>query len=878
MIIRSVKLQNFKSHIDSFISFSEGLNLIIGPNGSGKSSILEAIGLAFFGITNEKKLSQFITNEDPKSTAFIEVDFVSDGMHFIIKKEISSSQSRVRLSDDTGLTIDGNTKVIEKMKQLFRIETDPEKIYKNVITSYQNQITDIFSGRESERKNFFNALFDTEIYKKISSTHVKKYFDTLSLNLNNLNNTANNLEFEINQKASLPEEIRALEEKIKSKEEEISVLIDKSEKLQIFISDQINLREKINSMISDKKILESHLEGLKNELVNLSKSKSESENAGQILDTYRKDYLLYEEIYLKVQEENERISRMRNTLDDIQKMNKKISDKRLEIEKFSASIALDKERLAENDRNRQIYLDQLKLSEDKVNELKVQLEEKEKTLRDLEMERQKFKEAMNTRNYAELSGFILPSVNVKELEDRLGELKERIAITNSKIKDLQSAKETLKNGICPYLKERCLNINGDPDRFFDPQIEKSESELLKLQTEKAGIEEQIGQIEKHREEIMNSIKAYLEGIEAKLRKIYEEIASKRSLVESEEKNQEKIKKSLSDLENLSKNLKKIIEQGNRNLSELRSELDRLLKTLPDEEKIKSEIENLTKEYDSHREMLKNVKKGHDLYVENQKQAELISEIISKIEDRKSKIESIEKNIDQINSNLLEIESIYNGEELSRAQKEIEIISSKTNSANMELGGFTSDLKHKLDESLEVEKKRLKLEDTRASIKKIKIKMEMANNLRSLLDQMGSQVSTIYRENISIRAMINYNLLTKRSDTILWDENYDLHLISKNGRFTSDRTFGMLSGGEQVALALAMRMAMSAFFSRSGFAIFDEPTVNLDSGRKNALSETLPDLIGEMDQFIVVTHDDAFRQMTEKIIYLKNTDGITTIVN
>ncbi|BBJ28030.1 AAA family ATPase [Athalassotoga saccharophila] len=868
MIIRSVKLQNFKSHLDSSISFSEGLNLIIGPNGSGKSSILEAIGLAFFGITNEKKLSQFITNEDSKNTALIKVDFVSDGIHFTITKEISSSQSRVKISDDTGLTVDGNAKVIEKMKQLFRIETDPEKIYKNVITSYQNQMTDIFAGRESERKNFFNALFDTEIYKKISSSHVKKYSDTLESNLNNLNNIASNLESEINERASLPDEIRSLEGEIKSKENEISAWKYQIEKLQKFLSDQIELKDRMNSMISQRKILESKLEGLNHELVNLNKSKSESENAGQVLILYRNDYVLYEEIYLKVQEENEKISRMRNALDEIQKVNKEISDKRLEIEKFSVSIASDKDRLKENDWNRQIYIDQLKSSQDRVRELTIQLEEQERVLKDLELEKKKFKEEMNTSL----------NLDVKELEDRLSEIRDKIAITNSKIKDLKSAKETLGNGICPYLKERCLNINGDPDRFFNPQIENSQSELLQFQKEKADIEEQINKIERYHEEIMNSIKVHLEEIEIKLRKIYEENAAKRSLINSEMQNQERIKKALEDLENSSQNLRSLIEKRDQKISELRSELEVLLQKTSNEEKIKLEIETLMKEYDSHREVLKKVKKGHDLYVENQKSAAIINEIISKIEERKSEIESIQSGIDQINSDLSKVKVLYDEEELKKTRETIENITSNMNSANMELGELRSDLKHKLDESHEIEKKRAKLEDVRSSIKSIKVKLEMAKNLRALLDQMGSQVSTIYRENISFKAMANHNLLTKRSETVLWDENYDLHLISKNGKLTSDRTFGMLSGGEQVALALAMRMAMATFFSRSGFAIFDEPTVNLDLERKNALSETLPDLIGEMDQVIVVTHDDTFREMTEKIISLKNIDGITTIVN
>jgi exonuclease SbcC len=93
MKIKSVKLENFKSHVNSYISFSPGLNLIIGPNGSGKSSILQAIGLGFFGITNKVNLSKFITNDVKNDGSTIKIEFDDgDGMNYTLTREISSRQ------------------------------------------------------------------------------------------------------------------------------------------------------------------------------------------------------------------------------------------------------------------------------------------------------------------------------------------------------------------------------------------------------------------------------------------------------------------------------------------------------------------------------------------------------------------------------------------------------------------------------------------------------------------------------------------------------------------------------------------------------------------------------------------------------------------
>ena len=48
MIIKRVKLENYRSHSNTTVDFSKGVNLILGKNGKGKTSILEAISSVMF--------------------------------------------------------------------------------------------------------------------------------------------------------------------------------------------------------------------------------------------------------------------------------------------------------------------------------------------------------------------------------------------------------------------------------------------------------------------------------------------------------------------------------------------------------------------------------------------------------------------------------------------------------------------------------------------------------------------------------------------------------------------------------------------------------------------------------------------------------------
>jgi DNA repair protein SbcC/Rad50 len=70
----------------------------------------------------------------------------------------------------------------------------------------------------------------------------------------------------------------------------------------------------------------------------------------------------------------------------------------------------------------------------------------------------------------------------------------------------------------------------------------------------------------------------------------------------------------------------------------------------------------------------------------------------------------------------------------------------------------------------------------------------------------------------------------------------------------------LSGGERVAVALALRLAIASLVgsNKLDFIILDEPTVHLDEERRKSLvkiiSEVFKDGFGPLSQIIIITHD------------------------
>jgi len=163
-----------------------------------------------------------------------------------------------------------------------------------------------------------------------------------------------------------------------------------------------------------------------------------------------------------------------------------------------------------------------------------------------------------------------------------------------------------------------------------------------------------------------------------------------------------------------------------------------------------------------------------------------------------------------------------------------------------------------------EEKQKKLLD---ELKKLEDKSNRANLIRNEVGKMGRAISKYMLSGISNIASLNFNKITGRTERIEWSndekDKYVLYLVGQERKIA----FEQLSGGEQVSVAIAIRGTMTEYFTNSRFMILDEPTNNLDTERKKLLAEYMGEILKNLDQSIIVTHDDTFREMAEKIIEL-----------
>lgn len=141
--------------------------------------------------------------------------------------------------------------------------------------------------------------------------------------------------------------------------------------------------------------------------------------------------------------------------------------------------------------------------------------------------------------------------------------------------------------------------------------------------------------------------------------------------------------------------------------------------------------------------------------------------------------------------------------------------------------------------------------------------ETADFIREILQKAAPYIIDSYVFSISLEANQLYREITGRHDvTLRWTREYEITL-EEEGR---ERPFGNLSGGEQMAAALAVRLALLKELSEIDLAFFDEPTTNMDEERRRNLAQQIG-RIKDFQQLFVISHDDSFEGFTEQVITL-----------
>jgi exonuclease SbcC len=235
--------------------------------------------------------------------------------------------------------------------------------------------------------------------------------------------------------------------------------------------------------------------------------------------------------------------------------------------------------------------------------------------------------------------------------------------------------------------------------------------------------------------------------------------------------------------------------------------------------------------------------------------------------------------------ILQIEkttSGFNQEEFFVKKKELIQNRDRLRQIDQEFGATTNRIENaekqieknkvSLDELYKVRKYITKLEDIQKNV--YSIDGPVAKSLRSWALEIISEKASEYLEKLNTKIQrISLSQKTRDVNITCYARSTMLELES-------------LSGGEQVSIALSLRLGMAHLLGSSNlnFMILDEPTTHLDSERRKALVGVLSQLAsirGEEAsmQFIIISHDaEIFEDSSVENIYNFESAINGTIVN
>lgn len=849
MILKSLRLKNFLAHKDTKIEFAKtGITAFIGDNGSGKTSIIEGISFALFGKSSKGNLSDLV--HWTAKNAVVELIFEKNGREYKIYREIkltgkfSSTTSAVYRNENGVFSLYYHKNINKELPKLIGIT--PKTFFSSILVK-QGDIEGLLNLKPKERAKVFEDILDMSLYQLLSEYYASKRRD--------LENKLKGVQISTENEKEVKFQIKQLKKEKKILKEKLNILNKEKEELQkaLKINLQIeNLKQKLQFLENELKILNQeieNIENLKQQLPSLEKKAKEYEEKQEILKKILENKALKQKIEnleenLKKVKEHEKIySSLKELANNYEKKEKAYKNLLNEISKLSKIEG------------------QLNAFEEQLTTLKQELLKTQNNALGIAKKLTSIKPIYKT---LELNPVLAPTMirdgefliekyekNLQEVKEEGTKIKTEIEILEKQLKNISSLK-----GECPtcyrpidkhnkqeLIKEIKTQIDEKSklreklrQKYKDLEKKiKTEEEILKL------LEEFKNWFEKHKEaeEKIKEIKAKMFTFQKEKEKLQDVLKQKEELQKFLDKNKEKYIK-FKESENLLKNV---------SIKDLEKEI----------EKLNLSVENIPYEEKTIKEELAKLKPYNEKFFK-------ISHEITKEEKLKQKKQNIQESIEKIRSEISNLEVSLpdmevSEEKLINLQNEISFLQSQ-------IGQIEGKLKILNDELIQVIEKLKVIEDINKKIEKYK-KLEIALGAKG--------IQRIIRENALYELPKLVNFIFSRFgfgfNQIKFSENFDISILA-NTTERKDRYISIdaISGGQKVALGLALRLALSNFLSsKTDFLILDEPTIHLDQQRREELVSILLNLKNQnfLNQLIVITHDKELEDTADQIYFVEN---------
>ncbi len=885
LILRRIKLDNFLSHRDTLIAFSEGVNTFIGENGAGKSSILEAIHYALTGTgwrTGGKAKKPLIHNNENSASVILE--FTYQGHDYKIVRYIRTGHGPM-----DSIHVDGKPVAIGEEN----VNNTIRRLLGNIVNQLhmivlirQGWLTRILTElKESKRISTIDEILGLRGYEEagerikeleITSTKDKTIVIRPHSRLEDrIREIRERIEKEykdlVRKHMEKREEINKISKEIREGEEKLKEYDEKLGKYGEVEKKYNELREEKARKEELKKATEKRLEEVQTKI---EEKKRELEEARRKIEE-NEPYLKIAGLREAIEELEEIIEKLQDTnkkLGNLQELKKQVREALEEAEKHLSGLAPAEGGMEEEAQEWPEDVDDaLNLLEKSVVRIRSDIEHMVKDIRDADEKIADFKERLQSiglspkdiENTEELyrAAEELEKI-LEEKRDRLEEVKEEIGRYKSVIEENKRKIRMLRETAEP----RCP-LCGQPltPQHKEEVIGRLEGEIREAEARLRNLEDEAGKL---REEIG--------GIEEKIKVVNPEtISALEKVVREKRESKEKLMKVFSELKEISGLLHKLEDK----LRDIQSQLtDKATDTAA---KIAGELgipltmpERLYEKASEKLEKALSIKEEAERLRGVIQQLEKNIESLVEEEGRLSKeLASLTGESEKIDEELAVVKPMY--EELRRIKEEADKLRGSLESLRRNLAGRERELEE-IEKEIDSFKERV--EGINEAIRKARILGWLRNNIfhRDGLPRRLRPRILRLMENYMEKLMESFNL---GFQDIEIDEKYTVYVHPVDNP-SIKRPVDLLSGGEQVSIAMAFLLSLYHIVSREkiGFIALDEPTHNLDGDRRRALVQLLKNFQGGriIPQLLIVTHDETVKDAADRIFMVRKVNGVSNV--
>lgn len=886
MRVTEVALTDIKSyHSRTVIPIEGGVTAILGENGAGKSTIQEAIGFALFD-----------------SLPFANKDFVREGassgtVEVTFEQETNDGRQRYRVTRSAGRAnysvhrydsrsngwvdqdIDSKSALARWLCARFDVAdgNSLQSLWESCIGVPQTRFLSDFAQTPANRTQTFDALLNLDAYEE-SWSALKDVPDAFESQQRRLRDDIKTLTGEVQGLPDVRAEVEAQTEQIRTLKHKIARKTrQRSEKQAEYDSltdtqDEIEtLRQKRKTLAGKKEATDRELETARDELETAKQAQQKCEQTQEGYQRHRQASERLERLEEQKTKQEALAEQKNEQKEEILSTEVELQQLEEDLEELNEAQQTLKTRESEKQRYESLdsRIESLTQQEDKRDELQEEIERLHTEIKSTESELNSVQETIS-KIEAKWEQTTDPEVFAEKINEREAQRKQ-LASERDRLKgQLTTLRDTSVDAPCPTC-DRPLD-----KAHRSEAIEQRVARIEEVTSTRQTLTSQIEQLSEQRE-AAKTVKEHVEKLplyREKAESLESERDEKQAKRDDAHRELEELAQKLEELPSLKAErdgLKDAYEayqtaefqvktnaEVPEKLEKKRAELKREQSALADIQDKLDDFEGLDAKLTEVKETIEATEPAHQTYIQNTQQASQLAERKQAVDQLESERAEIETTLTEVEAELETLVDSFDQERLEALEKEIDELQDEIGLAKGTLSEKQEKLKEARAEVTRLETKLDERQEKLQQLKRLKADQEFATWVRENVREAGPKMREIITGRIGARANELFRSIRGTSaETLEWTSDYEIVVHDADVR----KSFTTLSGGEKMAAALAVRLAILEQLASVGIAFLDEPTANLDRQKKRNLVTQLKRL-DSFEQLTVISHDQTFESMTD----------------